>query len=61
MFTSARRIIVGDFELKKNFFEMTKLFEFESMSLFEINFIIDMLGKLEKLGQGFLKKYAVKL
>ena len=38
------------------FFEMTKSFEFESMSLFEINFIIDMLGKLDKLGQGILKK-----
>ena len=35
---------------------MTKSFEFESMSLFEINFIIDMLGKLDKLGQGILKK-----
>ena len=35
---------------------MTKSFEFESMSLFEINFIIDMLGKLGKLGLGVLKK-----
>ena len=35
---------------------MTKSFKFESMSLFEINFIIDMLGKLDKLGQGILKK-----
>ena len=35
---------------------MTKSFEFESMSLFEINFIIDMLGKLDKLGQVILKK-----
>ena len=33
-----------------------KFFEFESMSLFEINFIIDMLGKLGKLGLGVLKK-----
>ena len=35
---------------------MTKSFEFESMSLFEINFIINMLGKLGKLGLGVLKK-----
>ena len=35
---------------------MTKSFEFESMSLFEIDFIIDMLGKLDKLGQGVFKK-----
>ena len=35
---------------------MTKSFEFESMFLFEINFIIDMLGKLGKLGLGVLKK-----
>ena len=35
---------------------MTKSFEFKSMSLFEINFIYDMLGKLDKLGQGVLKK-----
>ena len=32
------------------------------MSLFEINFIIDMLGKLDKPRQaGFQKNYAVKL
>ena len=35
---------------------MTKLFEFESMSLFEIKFIIHMFGKLNKLGQGIFKK-----
>ena len=35
---------------------MTKSFEFESMFLFEINFIIDMLGKLGKLGLEVLKK-----
>ena len=35
---------------------MTKPFEFELISLFEINFIIDMLGKLSKLGQRILKK-----
>ena len=35
---------------------MTKWFEFESMSSFEINFTIDMLGKLDKLGQGVFKK-----
>ena len=35
---------------------MTKSFEFESMSLFEIVFIIDMLGKLDKLGQGVFEK-----
>ena len=41
---------------------MIKPFEFELISLFEINFIIDMLGKLSKLGQRiFKKKYAVKL
>ena len=40
---------------------MTKSFEFESMSLFEINFIIDMLGKLDNLGEGFSKNCAVKL
>ena len=34
---------------------MTKSFEFESMSLFEINFIIGMLGQLDKLGQGVSK------
>ena len=34
---------------------MTKSFEFKSMSLFEINFIIEMLGKLDKLGQGVFK------
>ena len=34
---------------------MTKSFEFESMSLFEIDFIIDMLDKLDKLGQGVFK------
>ena len=45
------------FELKnKIFFEMTKPFEFELISLFEINFIIDMLGKLSKLGQRIFKK-----
>ena len=31
------------------FFEIIKCSEFETMSLFEINFIIDMLGKLDKL------------
>ena len=35
---------------------MAKSFEFELMSLFEIGFIIDMLGKLDKLGQGVFKK-----
>ena len=35
---------------------MTKSFEFESMSLFKINFIINMLSKLDKLGQGVFKK-----
>ena len=35
---------------------MTKPFEFELISLFEINFIIDMLGKLSKLGQRIFKK-----
>ena len=35
---------------------MTKWFEFKSMSLFEINIIINMLGKLDKLGQGVFKK-----
>ena len=34
---------------------MTKSFEFKSMSLFESNFIIEMLGKLDKLGQGVFK------
>ena len=34
---------------------MTKSFAFKSMSLFEINFIIEMLGKLDKLGQGVFK------
>ena len=39
-----------------------KSFAFESMSLFEINFIIEMLGKLDKLGLGVFKKnYAIKL
>ena len=38
------------------FFEMTKCSEFETMSLFEINSIIDMLGKLDKLTQGVFKK-----
>ena len=35
---------------------MTKCSEFETMSLFEINSIIDMLGKLDKLTQGVFKK-----
>ena len=35
---------------------MTTPFEFELISLFEINFIIDMLGKLSKLGQRIFKK-----
>ena len=35
---------------------MTKSFEFESMSLFKISFIINMLSKLDKLGQGVFKK-----
>ena len=35
---------------------MIKPFEFELISLFEINFIIDMLGKLSKLGQRIFKK-----
>ena len=35
---------------------MTKPFEFELISLFEINFMIDMLGKLSKLGQRIFKK-----
>ena len=35
---------------------MTKLFEFESMSLFETNFIVDMLGTLDKFGQRVFKK-----
>ena len=35
---------------------MTKPFEFELISLFEINFIINMLGKLSKLGQRIFKK-----
>ena len=40
---------------------MTKSFEFELMSLFEISFIVDMLVKLEKLGQeSFQKIYPVK-
>ena len=34
---------------------MTKSFAFKSMSLFKINFIIEMLGKLDKLGQGVFK------
>ena len=38
------------------FFEMTKCSEFETMSLFEINSIIDMLGKLDKLTEGVFKK-----
>ena len=38
------------------FFEMTKCSEFETMSLLEINSIIDMLGKLDKLTQGVFKK-----
>ena len=57
----SRRLLLSTkyffFELKNLiFFEMTKSFEFESMSFFEINFIIDMLGKLDKLGQGVFKK-----
>ena len=41
---------------------MTKLFEFELMSLFEISFIIDMLVKLEKLGQeGFQKNICCQI
>ena len=35
---------------------MTKSFEFESMSLFKINFSINMLSNLDKLGQGVFKK-----
>ena len=35
---------------------MTKSFKFESMSLFKINFIINMLSNLDKLGQGVFKK-----
>ena len=35
---------------------MKKSFEFESVLLFEINFIIDMVGKLYKVGQEGLKK-----
>ena len=35
---------------------MAKSIAFESMSLFEINFIIEMLGKLDKLGLGVFKK-----
>ena len=35
---------------------MTKSFEFESMSLFETNFIVDMLGTLDKFGQRVFKK-----
>ena len=35
---------------------MIKPFEFELISLFEISFIIDMLGKLSKLGQRIFKK-----
>ena len=35
---------------------MTKSFEFESMSLFKINFIINMLSNLDKLGRGVFKK-----
>ena len=35
---------------------MKKSFEFESVFLFEINFFIDMLGKLYKVGQEGLKK-----
>ena len=41
---------------------MTKSFEFELMSLFEISFIVGMLVKLEKLDQeSFQKICAVKL
>ena len=60
MFTSVQRATVEDLFfllIKKFFFEMTKSFEFELMSLFEISFIVDMLVKLEKLGQEI---YAVK-
>ena len=35
---------------------MTKSFKFESMSLFKISFIINMLSNLDKLGQGVFKK-----
>ena len=35
---------------------MAESFEFESMSLFEINFLSDMLGKLDKLGLGDFQK-----
>ena len=35
---------------------MTKWFEFESMSLLQINFIIGILGKLDKVDQGVFKK-----
>ena len=60
MLTSAQRITVVDFRFpQKNFFfdlknkiyfEIANSFEIESMSLYAINFIIDMLGKLDKLG-----------
>ena len=36
--------------------KMAKSFAFESMSLFEIKFIMEMLGKLDKLGLGVFKK-----
>ena len=35
---------------------MTKWFEFESMSLLQNNFIIDILGKLDKVDQVVFKK-----
>ena len=60
MLTSAQRITVEDFRFPQKFFffdlkikiyfEIAKSFEIESMSLYVINFIIDMLGKLDKLG-----------
>ena len=34
---------------------MIKWFKFESMSLFQINFFIDILGKLDKVVQGVFK------
>ena len=35
---------------------MTKWFEFESMSLLQNNFIMDILGKLDKVDQVVFKK-----
>ena len=46
---------------KQNIFWNDKIVRIQ-MSLFEINFIIDILGKLDKPRQaGFQKNYAVKL